>query len=244
MGTPNVSGDATLAVAERFVSINGEGLQAGRLATFVRFCGCNLACSYCDTRWACEPAFEGEQISVAELLSHVADAGCACVTLTGGEPLLQPALPDLVEALLRADGSSARGFAVEIETNGAVSLEPLAQLRQRMGAEHTPGTLSFTMDWKSPSSGMSAHMLAENLSWLTKCDTLKFVVGSREDLDAMRELVVAQGLTARTNVLISPVFGCIEPQDIVEYMKEHSLIDVRLQLQLHKFIWPPSQRGV
>ncbi len=244
MASLEVSSDATLSVAERFVSINGEGLRAGRLATFVRFCGCNLVCSYCDTRWACEPSFEGEQVSVNELVTYVEDAGCACVTLTGGEPLLQPALPELVESILRADGLARRGFAVEIETNGAVSLEPLARLRQLMGAEQAPGTLSFTMDWKSPSSGMSSHMLVENLGYLTDRDTLKFVVGSREDLDAMRELVVAQGLTARTNVLISPVFGCIEPQDIVEYMKEHSLIDVRLQLQLHKFIWPPSQRGV
>ena len=244
MNTTDTSDAATLAVAERFVSINGEGLQAGRLATFVRFCGCNLVCSYCDTRWACEPGFEGEQASVDELVAYAEDAGCTCVTLTGGEPLLQPALSELVEALLRADGPHAQGFAVEIETNGAVSLEPLTQLRQLLREEQAPGALSFTMDWKSPSSGMSAHMLVENLSWLTKRDALKFVVGSREDLNAMRELVATHALDARTNVLISPVFGCIEPHDIVEYMKEHSLIDVRLQLQLHKFIWPPSQRGV
>ena len=243
-----------LAVAERFVSINGEGLQAGRLATFIRFCGCNLHCAYCDTRWACEPCFKGEHIDIDCLVDYVVDAGCVCVTLTGGEPLLQPALPQFVKRLLGMKTTDNRAFEIEIETNGALSLETLAHLRQSVPKPcQTPydqtsndarGYVSFTMDWKCPSSGMTDYMLHENLAYLTKRDTIKFVVGTQDDLECARRLVQDNNLTVQTNVLLSPVFGGIEPKEIVEYMKRYDLVDVRFQLQLHKFIWPPTQRGV
>lgn len=234
----------SLAVAERFVSINGEGLEAGRLATFVRFCGCNLQCSYCDTRWACDPAFAGCILSVDEVVDYVVSAGCCCVTLTGGEPLLQPSCEELVDRLVHARTAEGQGFRVELETNGAVSLAELAALRRDNGADEMAGSLVFTMDWKCPSSGMTDRMLVGNLTYLGASDALKFVVGSREDLECMRALVQQYHLAEQTNVLISPVFGQIEPSDIVAYMKEFDLVDAKLQLQLHKFIWPLSQRGV
>ena len=112
-------------VVEKFVSLNGEGLAAGRPAAFIRFAGCNMWCTYCDTRWANHPLVEVEGWSVPQLLAWVAETGVSCVTLTGGEPLLQPYLPDLVQALLSVE--SPRPLRVEIETNGSRDLAPMAR---------------------------------------------------------------------------------------------------------------------
>ena len=115
-------------VAEKFVSVNGEGLAAGRPAAFIRFAGCNMWCTYCDTRWANHPLVEVEGWSVPDLAAWVAETGVSCVTLTGGEPLLQPYLPDLVQTLLAVD--DPRPLRVEIETNGSRDLSPMAHLRE------------------------------------------------------------------------------------------------------------------
>ena len=126
------SADCTLPVAERFVSVNGEGRAAGKLAAFIRFTGCNLACSYCDTMWANAPAAAecAERVSVADLVAWARETRVECITLTGGEPALQPELPRLVRALLAEPGPLGRGLRVEIETNGAADLCELASLRE------------------------------------------------------------------------------------------------------------------
>lgn len=216
-------------VAEKFVSINGEGKRAGELAVFIRFRECNLCCSYCDTRWANSPDSPAEMTTLEDLVGFVSDSGVKNVTLTGGEPLLQKEIYPLIEALMK------NGCRVEIETNGSVSIEKLSQ------TEFRP---EFTLDYKLPSSGMESRMLTDNYKYLDKNDTVKFVSGSTEDLDRACRIIEEFSLTERCHVFISPVFGCIDPADIVEYMKDHRLNDVRLQLQMHKFIWSPDKKGV
>ena len=233
-----------LPVAERFVSVNGEGRAAGKLAAFIRFTGCNLACSYCDTMWANAPAAadRAERVSVADLVAWACETRVECVTLTGGEPALQPALPSLVCALLAEPGPLERGLRVEIETNGAADLRELAQLREACAS--LPGNLTFTVDWKLPSSGMEGHMLCENFALLDARDTVKFVCGGEGDLRRMLEVSRELGLPDRVPVYLSPVFGRLDPARIVDFMQENNLTWATAQLQLHKIIWPGVEKGV
>ena len=218
-----------LPVVEKFISINGEGAHAGELAAFIRFRGCNLSCSYCDTCWANTENAPAEYETIEELAAWVAKSEVHNVTLTGGEPLLQKGCGALAELLIK------NGCRVEIETNGSISLERLAS------AEYRP---IFTMDYKLPSSGMEEFMCIDNFRLLGCHDTVKFVSGSIADLEKAAELIDTYKLTERCHVFISPVFGEIEPADIVDFMEQHKMNGVRLQLQLHKFIWEPTRRGV
>ena len=233
-----------LPVVEKFVSVNGEGLAAGQLAAFIRFAGCNLWCSYCDTRWANHPLVEVEGWSIENLAAWVRETGVRCVTLTGGEPLLQPNLPHLVRALLEV--REPYPLRVEIETNGSRPVEPLLRLRAQAQAEGLPGQLCLTVDWKTPSAGaeVSAAMLADNYPLLDGRDAVKFVVGSEEDLAFARDRCKEQGLFDSTNVLFSPVWGEITPAQIVDSMAANGLARARLQLQMHKIIWPNVEKGV
>lgn len=216
-------------VVEKFVSINGEGAHAGELAAFIRFRGCNLSCSYCDTSWAnCENA-PADMENAEELAAWVAETGVNNVTLTGGEPLLNRDCRELTALLMK------QGCRVEIETNGSISLEESA------ASEFRP---VFTMDYKLPSSGMEQFMCIDNFRLLGCHDTVKFVSGSIEDLERAAEIINQFSLDERCHVYISPVFGEIEPSDIVDFMEERRMNKVRLQLQLHKFIWEPTRRGV
>ena len=216
-------------VAEKFISINGEGPRAGELAVFLRFCGCNLNCNYCDTRWANTADVKYELATTEELVSYVKSTGIKNVTLTGGEPLLQADIARLIELL------GAAGAEVEIETNGSVPLKDIVALSPRP---------AVTADYKLPSSGMEKYMLTENFSYLTLQDAVKFVVGDKCDLLRAEEIINGYGLINRCRVYFSPVFGKIKPVEIVEFMKERKLNGVRLQLQLHKIIWNPDMRGV
>lgn len=218
-----------LPVVEKFISINGEGIRAGETAAFIRFRGCNLCCSYCDTKWANEPDAPVTEYSARQLTDWVLSTGIRNVTLTGGEPLLQQELPQLTDLLLQS------GLRVEIETNGSLSLKSLAE------RTHRP---VFTMDYKLPSGGMEKNMKTENFSFLQENDTVKFVAGSKEDLLRAEEIIKEYHLCERCHVYFSPVFSAIEPKEIVEFMIAHQMNEVRLQLQLHKYIWSPDRRGV
>lgn len=220
-----------MRVAEKFISINGEGTRAGELAVFVRFTGCNLRCSYCDTMWANEPGCPYEEMSPAQICEYVRSTGIKNVTLTGGEPLLQKDMDKLISLLI-----SKCGVRVEIETNGAVDLRPFAELPE--------GRPLFTMDYKLPSSGYEDRMIAENFSVLEKEDTVKFVSGSRADLERAGEIIEKYGLLDRCHVYFSPVFGKIEPAEIVDFMLNKRLNKARIQIQMHKVIWDPNARGV
>ncbi|WP_303861142.1 radical SAM protein [Senegalimassilia anaerobia] len=233
---------AAMPVAERFVSINGEGACAGKLAAFIRFTGCNLRCGYCDTMWANVPGAAAKDETPEQLAAWVRQTGVECVTLTGGEPVLQPLLPRLVELLLGEPGPSGRGLRVEIETNGAADLGELAALRARIGSA-APGTLAFTVDWKLPSSGMEQRMLPANFRLLDGRDTVKFVCG-QGDLPRVLEVARQLDLPGRVPVYLSPCFGGIEPARIVEFMQENQMTWATAQVQLHKVIWPDVERGV
>lgn len=221
---------AEFKVAEIFTSINGEGTKAGQTAVFVRFTGCNLNCSYCDTKWANEPDAEYTLMTDKEILNRIKETGIKNVTLTGGEPLLRDGIHELLEEVAK-DGF----LQAEIETNGSIDLKPFCDIENRP---------SFTMDYKLPSSGMEKHMYLENFDILEKKDTVKFVSGSSKDLKKALEIIRKYDLSRRCHVYISPVFGSIEPAEIVDFMVENKLNDINLQLQLHKFIWDPNMRGV
>lgn len=224
------AGKNALHLAEQFVSINGEGVTAGQLALFFRFCGCNLSCSYCDTAWANAPDCPYEEKTAEELASEAAASGIHNITLTGGEPMLQPGMQELLDALTK--GTSCR---IEIETNGSVALA---------GFRRDPGRVVYTMDYKLPDSGMEAAMCHDNFAVLQAEDTVKFVAGSRRDLERAAEVMRTYGLIGRCHLYFSPVFGRIDPAEIVDFMKEEQLNGVNLQLQLHKFIWDSNARGV
>ena len=222
-------------LAEHFVSINGEGQNAGELALFLRFTGCNLHCDWCDTTWANDKDAPKNVLTTAELADIAKEAIENCdvrnVTLTGGEPLLQQDIAELCAELAKL------GLNVEIETNGAIPLESFLENFDRNSMRP-----SITMDYKLPSSKMEQYMCTENLALLDMSDTLKFVCGSIEDME--RAVVILEDAKPRCTAYFSPVFGRLDPADMVEFMKEHKLGTVRLQLQLHKMIWDPDKRGV
>jgi len=214
------------AVAEIFKSINGEGKKAGELATFIRLFGCNLNCSWCDTKWS----ISGDEYrlwDIDEIIERVKQYNCHNITLTGGEPLMQDVYP-LLKKLVDL------GYEVEIETNGSVSIEKYIELNN----------VSFTLDYKLPSSGMEDKMLVDNYKFIDRDDVIKFVIGSKEDLEKCYRVVCEYDLINKTNVYLSSVFGKIDLQDIVGFMSDKNWNGVRLQIQMHKIIWEPNMRGV
>lgn len=217
-------------VVEKFVSINGEGVLAGQLAVFIRFQGCNLNCAYCDTAWANQADAAFSYMTEHELYCYIKETGIKNVTLTGGEPLLNPQMVHLLQVL-----AADRDLHVEIETNGSIDLSPYVSM------DNPP---AFTMDYKLPGSRMESDMRVENFKILTRKDTVKFVAGSLADLERARELINIHQLTGQCHVYLSTVYGKIDPKDVVEYMIRHSMNGTTLQLQLHKVIWDPNQRSV
>lgn len=217
-------------IAEHFISINGEGTRVGQLAYFIRFPGCNLTCTYCDTSWANQPDTKYTEMTAEDILETVRLSGIRNVTITGGEPLIQENIAELL-TLLCADSH----LSVEIETNGSADISAFTQLKNRP---------VFTLDYKLPSSQMEIMMRVSNFEYLKPCDTVKFVAGSLEDLERAMTVIDAYSLIEKCNVHISPVFGEIEPSDIVEFMKQNTMNGISLRLQLHKLIWDPQKRGV
>ena len=217
-------------VVEKFVSINGEARCAGELACFIRFAGCNLNCSYCDTKWANEEKAPFVILSEEEIYEYIKDTGVRNVTLTGGEPLLQPDIKRLITLL-----SGDKTLRIEIETNGAVDLTDFINIGNNV---------TFTVDYKLPGSGMEDRMLLENYNLLRNSDTVKFVVSDIVDLEKTREIINRYKLDERLQVYISSSFGRISNEEIVNYMIEHKMNSVRLQLQIHKYIWSPDKKGV
>lgn len=207
-----------MKVNEIFFSIEGEGKRSGQLAAFVRLTGCNLRCAYCDTKYAFS---EGHEITADEIADAVKDY--RNVTLTGGEPLLQ----DCHEIL-----TLLRSHEVNIETNGSISLAEYLNY----------ANVFFTMDFKCHSSDATAAINHDNLKILREKDVLKFVVGDESDLEQAKEICTE--FRPKSPVYISPIFGKIELLQIVDFMKQRHIENWRLQVQLHKIIWSPDERGV
>ncbi len=211
-----------LTVNEIFFSIQGEGTRAGRPCLFVRLTGCPLRCRWCDTAYAFH---EGTRRSEDDVIGELAGFPCRLVCLTGGEPLAQPAALPLVTRLLDA------GWEVVIETSGHVSL---AGLDRRA---------AVIMDVKTPGSGETARMHWPNLAALSARDEAKFVIDGRADYEWSRELMLEKRLAERCTVLFSPVHGARDAGVLGRWILEDGL-PVRLQVQLHKILWPEATRGV
>ena len=220
---PSAADQPQLTVNEIFLSIQGESTWAGLRCVFVRLTACDLRCTYCDTAYAFT---EGKRHPLSKVLKEALSYDCPLVEVTGGEPLLQPAVLPLLAALCDA------GRTVLLETSGAHDISKVDARVHRI------------MDLKTPGSGECARNLWSNIEHLTLRDEVKFVIGSREDYEWAREQVRQHALPRRVNaVLFSPVFGRITPEEIVNWTLADKL-DVRFQLQMHKFIWDPQQRGV
>jgi 7-carboxy-7-deazaguanine synthase len=211
-----------LTVNEVFFSIQGEGTRAGLPCVFVRLTGCPLRCTWCDTAYAFQ---EGRRCSEDDLSAEVARYPCRLLLLTGGEPLSQPDAFAFVTRLLD------EGWQVLVETSGHV---PLDALDRRAVA---------IMDVKAPGSGETHRMHWENLERLQRTDELKVVLADRADYEWARALVRERGLAERCTVLFSPVHGGLDPGALGRWILEDGLA-VRLQVQLHKYLWPGVERGV
>jgi 7-carboxy-7-deazaguanine synthase len=215
-------GAMTLLVNETFVSLMGESSFAGLPGFFIRLNGCNLRCRYCDTTYAYSG---GVERTVESLVAEAEASSLKLVLVTGGEPLVQEDCPYLLTALVD------RGFTVLLETNGSRPLDVVDSRMHRI------------MDLKCPSSGMEAHNYFKNLELLTEKDELKFVVADRGDFDWALQTMAPYRSWERHGVLISPVYGMVAPNEVTAWILAAKL-PLRLNLQLHKYIWSPDDRGV
>jgi 7-carboxy-7-deazaguanine synthase len=211
-----------MRISEIYRSIQGETQYAGLPCTLVRTTGCDLRCGYCDSAFA---FYGGRELSLDEILAEVAKLGAPLVLLTGGEPMLQHEIGELASRLLEA------GYRVMIETSGAHPVDRL------------PAEVVRIVDVKTPGSGESHRMRLDILDGLGTKDAVKFVICDEADYRWAADLIRSRALGARTEVLLSPAHGQVDPQDLVGWMLRDAL-PARLNVQLHKYIWKPDARGV
>lgn len=209
-------------VTEIYESIQGESTLSGLPCTFIRLSGCPLRCRWCDTAYSFEG---GSAYTVEQIISKVRELGPQLVELTGGEPMAQTGCSELCSALLAA------GYKVMIETSGSYDIAVL------------PQEVHVVMDLKCPGSGMEEKNLYSNVSHLKPSDDVKFVVASYEDFLWAEAKIKEFRLEGRANILISPAFGLVKPHELVSWMLEVRS-RARLNLQIHKYIWNPRQKGV
>jgi len=215
-------GSVKLVVNEIFHSIQGESTHAGRPCVFVRLTGCNLRCVWCDTAFAFH---EGCEMTVDEILVRVRAFDCTLVEVTGGEPLLQKGAVPLMRNLVD------RGFEVLLETGGSLPIDDV------------PAGVRRIVDVKCPESGESDRNLWTNLEQLRDGDELKFALAGREDYLWAREQIASRGLAGRAPIVFSPVHDALDPGEMARWVLEDGL-PVRVQIQLHKALWPGVLRGV
>ncbi len=223
--------DKQLQISEIFYSIQGESTYAGYPCVFIRLAGCNLRCNFCDATYTYEePA---TPYPLAQLIAYINKYPAALVQITGGEPLLQENVYPLMEQLLH------KKRTILLETNGSVCLD------------RVPAGVIKIMDVKCPGSGMADKMDFNNLDLLTPADELKFVLCSRQDyvwaLEILRSHIPHFNDTAqlknRAKILFSPVSDTLDPTELATWLMEDCL-QIRMQLQLHKTLWPRTNRGV
>jgi len=211
-----------LVVNEIFYSIQGESTHMGRPCVFVRLTYCNLRCSYCDTEYAFT---EGKPMSIGGIIADVERFDCPLVEITGGEPLFQEGVHELMTQLCD------RGFEALLETGGSIDIGPVDSRVKRI------------VDFKCPGSGMEKKNFWDNVRHLKQTDEVKFVIGSREDFDWAAAKIEEFGLGEKCPILFSPVFGALEPAELAGWLLK-SAVKARFQLQMHKYIWEPTARGV
>jgi 7-carboxy-7-deazaguanine synthase len=211
-----------MKINEIYRSIQGESSYAGLPCVFVRLTYCNLRCTYCDTEYA---FYEGKDYTVNQGLEEVGRYNCQLVEITGGEPLLQKEVYPLMDRLIDS------GYTVLLETGGSIDIGKV-----------NPRVIKI-IDLKCPSSGECGRNLYSNIAKLQAHDEIKFVIGSREDYLWTKKTLEEYHLPGHFPVLLSTVFNRIHPSQVVQWMLEDNL-KVRFQLQMHKYIWEPSTRGV
>ncbi len=211
-----------LKVNEIYYSIQGESTFAGKPCVFIRLTYCNLRCSYCDTEYA---FYEGEDKSIEEVIEEVKKYDSKLVEVTGGEPLVQKEAIHLMRKLCDD------GYEVLLETGGSL---PIDSVDKRV---------RVILDLKCPSSKMKGKNLYENLDHLKPIDEVKFVIGTREDYEWAKEIINKYKINEKCEILFSVVFNKLEPLTLTNWILEDKL-NVRFQLQMHKFIWKPEERGV
>jgi 7-carboxy-7-deazaguanine synthase len=211
-----------MKITEIFTSIQGETSFAGLPFTFVRLTGCNLRCSYCDTQYAYEG---GTELSLSEILAEIQKRGIPRVVITGGEPLLQKETLTLCDILIK------KGFTVLLETNGSRFIQQVSPLVHKI------------VDFKCPGSGMDKSIDFRNVRYLTMRDEVKFVISDWGDFAWAKEIIRHYNLSNFKNILFSSAANRLEPCDLAEWILKEKL-GARLQLQLHRFIWPDKNRGV
>ena len=212
-----------VTINEIFYSVQGESTYAGRPCVFVRLTACDLRCSWCDTPYAFH---EGRKRAIADVVAEVERYDCSLVEVTGGEPLLQEDVYPLMDELV------ARGKTVLLETGGHRS------------TARVPDPVVTILDIKCPASGESERMDWENLNRLRPRDEVKFVINDRADYEYARDAIARHALSTRAAAIhMSPVHGVLNPKTLSEWVLADSL-PVRVQLQLHKYIWPADMRGV
>ena len=211
-----------LVVNEIFHSIQGESSHMGWPCVFVRLTYCNLRCTYCDTEYA---FYDGVEMSIDEILQRVGYFGRKLVEVTGGEPLMQEGVHELMNVLCN------RGYETLLETGGSLNIGTVDPRVKRI------------VDLKCPSSGMVKKNLWSNVNALRSSDEVKFVIGNRDDFDWSVEMIRRHEIDRRCPILMSVIFDVLPPVELAEWILE-SKINVRFQLQMHKFIWEPATRGV
>lgn len=222
-----------MRISEIFYSIDGEGKRCGEPAIFIRTVGCNLTCPWCDTKYAWGNGdATAKDMSIDEIMSEVAKYRTKNITLTGGEPLIADNVGELIHVL------SKNGYNVNVETNGAVSIAPYIHEKN----------VFFTLDYKALSSKQNDKMLISNYKLLGKNDCVKCVVATKQDMQDFVKMIIEQKnkILHYIPLYISPVFGEIEPKDIVNFVMHEAPRDYKFttHLQIHKLIWNPNERGV
>jgi 7-carboxy-7-deazaguanine synthase len=205
-----------LKVIESFLSVQGEGVHSGLPTYFIRLSGCNLRCSYCDTKYSYEG---GKEMKVEDIIKELKKHKFKMVCLTGGEPLLQKGSKKLINKLI------SLGYNVDVETNGSILISKFKK---------SPKVL-YSLDIKCPSSGMTCKMNFNNLEYLTRKDQVKFIIGNINDYNFSKEILKKYNLKNKTNVIFTPVDG-IKAKKLVEWILKDGL-NVRIGLQIHKVIW-------
>ncbi len=209
-----------MKINEIFYSIQGEGRNAGLPTIFVRATGCNLRCSYCDTKYA---YYDGEDMELHEIMERIKKWKCKRVCLTGGEPLLQEDMPEFVDMLLNNE------YEINIETNGSMDISEMAK-RDAV----------ISMDMKCPSSGMHNEMKEGNIQILRKRDELKFIIGGREDYEYAKNLIKKH--KPACEVVMQPVWEKMDARELAGWILEDG-IDARLSIQIHKILWG-NRKGI
>ena len=211
-----------MKVCEIFSSIQGESSFAGIPCTFIRLTGCNLRCSYCDTSHA---YYEGQEFTVDEVIREVQRTGINLVEITGGEPLLQNEAHLLIKRLID------EGYKVLVETNGSQDIKKIDK------------KAIVILDIKTPNSGMSKEMDFSNLDYIKSSDEIKFVITNREDYEWSKDIIQKYKLMEECKLLFSPAFGILPPENLAKWIIGDKL-KIRLNLQLHKYIFSSEQRGI